>query len=105
MPRGQPRRLLTDVDVRARGGAAERAAERDEGNAGFAEEREERLALRAVGVQRHVERVPVVEAEAVVHGRLAPRADGQGPAEAALEEEGDRCRARQREGARARGAR
>src|SRR5207248_7154885 len=59
---------------------------RDEGDAFRPQVVQQGLAFRAVGVDRDIERVPVVEAHPVVHRRLTERADGQGAPEAGREE-------------------
>src|SRR5262249_31575466 len=79
-------RRLADVHVRARRLAGDRAAEGEERYALRAQPRDQRLALGAVGMHRDVERVAVVEAETVVHRRLAERAHRQRAVESVGEE-------------------
>src|SRR2546423_3072470 len=71
--RGRP----ADVHVRAGGHAGLGGAEREERDRARAQELHERAALGAVGVHRDVERLVVIEAEAVVHRRLPARPDRQ----------------------------
>src|SRR5438093_3312842 len=80
--RGRP----ADVHVRAGGHAGLGGAEREKRDRARAQELHERAALGAVGVHRDVERLVVIEAEAVVHRRLPARTDRQWTMEALGEE-------------------
>src|SRR5947209_2916213 len=86
--------------VRARGRAGYRVAEGREGDARRAQVLHQRAPLRAVGTEAHVHSVVMVEAPAVVHGRLAERTYGELTPELLREELLDRARLRQRPSAR-----
>jgi polar amino acid transport system substrate-binding protein len=82
----EPARSGSDVDMGSGGFPAHGAAERHEGDTGGAQEGHELRAFGAVRRDRDVDRVAVIEAQAVVDGRLSEGADGEGPAEATREE-------------------
>jgi len=82
--------------VGAGGDAGLGAAEGEEREAVGPQVVHERAALGGVRVHGHVERVAVIEAEPVVHGGLAPRADRQRVAEARVEEALEGGQGRQR---------
>ena len=69
------------MNVRPRRHARNRAAKCREGNAISAQEFHQRLAFRAIGIQRDVHSIVVVEPPAIVNRSLAKHRDGQLPAE------------------------
>ena len=74
-------RWIPYVYVRARCGTRNRRAEGGEGNPVASHKRHQRLTFRAIWIHRHVHRVAVIQAPAIMHVRLPERADGQLPAE------------------------
>src|SRR5215469_14001872 len=64
-------RWTADVEVRARRCAGDRLAEGHERNVALPEKSHERAPLRAVGMHGNIHRVSMIEAQAIVHRRLA----------------------------------
>ena len=69
-----------DVDMRAGGGARNRATKSKERNTRLTEMIDERFAFDAVGMKRDVHRIPMVETQSVVGFRLAQCGHRQSPA-------------------------
>ena len=78
-------RRLAHVNVGAGRRAAHGSAEGDERQAGLAQPVHHRAAFRGIGMDRDVDRVAMIEAELVVHRRLAVGAHGQRAIERATE--------------------
>src|SRR5689334_18874827 len=80
-----PARWATDVDVRPRGCAGNRAPERDKWNPHSAQLLNERFTFHAVGVNGNIHRVMVIETQPIVslglsesrHGQLPPKTLGK----------------------------
>src|SRR5689334_19473377 len=80
-----PARWATDVDVRPRGCAGNRAPERDKWNPHSAQLLNERFTFHAVGVNGNIHRVVVIETQPIVslglsqsrHGQLPPKTLGK----------------------------
>src|ERR1041384_3944854 len=72
---GDSVRGLADVYVRAGGRAGDGHVEGEERDAVGAQISHERLTFGAAGIHRHVHRVAMIEAHAIMHGRLPEGAD------------------------------
>src|SRR5882672_12416385 len=70
-------RRTPDVNVRSGGRTRNRLTKREKRNAVGAQETEQRLSLRAVGMKRHIHRVVMIEAPAIVNRALAKDSDRQ----------------------------
>src|SRR6185295_1611777 len=78
-------RRSANMNMRSGGCPGDRLAKREERNAISAQEAKQRLSLGAIGMQRNVHRVVMIEAPAIVNRTLTKHSDRQRPLERVLE--------------------